>query len=676
MVSSNTIGSHTEHASMQHASMEHAHISHSNMIMDFKVRFFVSLLATIPLLFLSSMIQHLFSFSIEFPGDKAILVLLSSFIYTYGGWPFLKGFASELTQKKAGMMALVAIAITSAYLYSILVSFQILKGEEFFWEVATLVDIMLLGHYIEMKSISRASKSLEKLVQLLPTTVNILLPNGSLKIISQKDLKVGDLIMVKPGERIPSDGLIIDGSANIDLSMITGESKPVQKKKNDSVIGGSVNQDGSLIVQIKKTGEESYLSKIISLVKLASESKSRAQTLADKAAFLLTIIAITSGIITFAAWLLYGFPLSLAIANMISVMVITCPHALGLAIPLVVSSITSLSARAGLLIKNRTAFEQAYKCNMLFFDKTGTLTTGTFGVTKIVSTSNLDENTILKLSAAIERRSEHSIAKAIVAHAEKNNIFIPQIANFKAIPGIGVSALVEKDVITIGTPELISGKKNASAAANEVKKLVSMGKTVVVVTTQDEVKGLLALSDTVRVESLEACAELKKYNIKLALITGDNETVANNVADQLGITKVVANVLPDQKVSIIKSFQEKGYYVGMVGDGINDAPALAQANVGIAIGSGTDIAAETSDVILVGSDPRDVVNVIKLSRLMKKKMFQNLAWATGYNLFAIPFAAGLFHKYGISISPSLGAIAMSLSTIIVTINSRLIKITK
>jgi Cu2+-exporting ATPase len=655
------------------------------MVSDFKKRFIISVIATIPILLLSPTIQSIFAFAIVFPGSVAALFFLANCVYAYGGWPFIKGCVAELREKKAGMMTLVAMAITSAHTYSVLVFLKIFPGKTFFWEVATLIDVMLLGHWIEMKTVMGASKSLEKLAKLLPSQVYLVLPDGSTKIVEQKNLKPDDKVMVKPGGKIPIDGIIIDGQANVNQAALTGESKPVFKKTGDSVIGGSINQDGSLIVQVKKVGTESYIAKIIELVRAASVSKSRAQTIANKAAFLLTIIAVVAGVTTLGYWIFLDQPTHFALERMITVMVITCPHALGLAVPLVVSSITTLAAQNGLLIRNRTAFEKAHKCKTVLFDKTGTLTTGKFGVTKIVSLSSWNEKDILRRATAIEQRSEHSIAKSIVEKAIEEKIKIPYVANFKALPGLGAIGFVEENIIFVGSPEIMSGigvpsfktnftVENASRAQEEIQKMLNQGKTIVVVATQNEIKGLIALSDTVRKESLEACQKLKKENFELAMITGDNETAAANIADQLGIKNFYADVAPDRKALKVKELQEQGQKIIMVGDGINDAPALAQANVGIAIGSGTDIAAETADVILVSDDPRDVVNVVKLSKLMRKKMFQNLGWATGYNIFAIPVAAGALYRYGILLPPAIGALVMSASTVIVAINSRRLKL--
>lgn len=650
------------------------------MARDFKKRFIISVIATLPILLLSPMIQNFFAFAIVFPGSIYVLFSLATCIYGYGGWPFIKGCVIELKEKKVGMMTLVAMAITAAHAYSTLVLFEVLPGKTFFWEVATLVDVMLLGHWIEMRSIIGARSALQSIAALLPDTVSILLSDGTIKQIPQQKLQVKDKVLLKPGEKIPADGIILEGHADVNQAMLTGESKPVFKQKGDTVIGGSINQNGSLVIAIQKIGKDSYLAKITELVESAQHSKSRAQSIADKAAFALTIIAVIGGGATLFFWMTAGFATHFALERMITVMVITCPHALGLAIPLVVSNITTKSTTEGLLIKNRKAFERACKSTTVVFDKTGTITTGKFGVTKIIPLADWNEEKILRRAASLERRSEHTIAQAIVKAADEKNLELPFLANFKAIPGIGTTGFVDGDDLFVGSPEIISGHKffqtnfllqDITAAQKEIETCVAQGKTIVLVTTKKQIKGVIALSDVVRKESLEACKQLRKLKLSLAMITGDNAQVAQNVAEQLGITNVFASVLPDQKAQKIKELQEKKQTVIMVGDGINDAPALAQANVGIAIGSGTDIAAQTADVILVQDDPRDVVKVLKLSKLMRKKMIQNLLWATGYNIIAIPLAAGALYQFGVLLPPAVGALIMSISTTIVAFNSRI-----
>jgi P-type Cu2+ transporter len=648
------------------------------MILDFKKRFIVSSIATIPVLLLSKSVQNLLYFSVNFPKRGLVILCLTSFIYAYGGWPFLKGALREVKALRPGMMTLVALAITIAQGYSALVLVG-MPGKMFFWEVATLIDIMLFGHWIEMKATMGAHKSLETLAKLLPSTVNLLLQDGSFKAIELSSLKPGDKVLIRPGEKIPADGVITEGHAHINQALLTGESKPIFKERGSKVIGGSINQNGSLVVLVNSVGTSTYLAKIIELVQAAHMSKSRAQSLANKAAFVLTVLAIVSGLGTLGYWLVTGQPFYFALERMVTVMVITCPHALGIAIPLVISSITTMATERGVFIKDRLAFEQARKAQIVLFDKTGTLTSGVFGITQIIPLASWNKEKLVQQTAAVEQRSEHSIAKSIVEKAKALKLTIPHVANFKAIPGVGVKGFVDGNELFVGSPEIILGHENFSTnftvehiaeIQRKIQVLTDQGKTVVVVATKNKIYGLFTFSDAVRQESIQACDALRKLKIDIAMITGDNEQVAQNAAEQLEITHVFANVLPVQKTEKIIELQKK-YTVIMVGDGINDAPALAQADVGIAIGSGTDIAAETADVILVKDDPRDVVTTIKLSRLMRRKTLQNLAWATGYNIIAIPLAAGMF---GVMLHPAIGAIAMSLSTIMVAINSKNLKI--
>ena len=645
-----------------------------NMIQDFKRRFWISSIVTIPVLLLSSEVQNLLNISIKFTGDIFVLFFFASFIYFYGGWPFLKGTIKELKQKQPGMMTLIAVAISVAYFYSSAVIFFI-PGKTFFWELATLIDIMLLGHWIEMKSVMGASKALEELVKLLPSKAHLVLQDGSIKEVELQNLKLNDNILIKPGEKIPADGKIIEGQSHINEAMLTGESKPINKKINDSVIGGSINIDGSLTIKVEKTGKDSYLEKIIELVKTASQSKSKAQTLANKAAFWLTLIALTAGTLTIITWLILGKDFVFALERMVTVMVITCPHALGLAVPLVIAVITTLAAKNGLLIRNRPAFEDARKLNVIMFDKTGTLTTGEFGVTDIVSLGKLNQKDLLKKAASIEQNSEHSIATSIVKNAKEEKLEISKVKNFKAFSGKGIVGNINDEKVFIGNKELLKQENIAldNKAQNALEKLENEGKTAIFIATQNTIEGIIALSDIIRKESKVACKNLKQLGFEVAMMTGDNQQTANYVAKQLGIDIVFAQVLPDQKAEKVKILQKDGKAVAMVGDGINDAPALAQADVGIAIGAGTDVAIETADIILTKSDPTNVVDILKLSSLTHRKMVQNIVWATGYNVIAIPLAAGVLYHWGITLPPAVGALVMSVSTIIVAINSRILK---
>ncbi len=665
---------HSQHNHQNHSDHEghNKHAGHS--IAMFKKRFYVSLALSVPVLILSPLVQQFFKFSITFPGEKYLLFLISSFIFVYGGWPFLAGAGREIKNKAIGMMTLISLAIAVAYFYSSAVVFG-LAGKVFFWELVTLIDIMLLGHWIEMKSIMGASMALEKLSALIPDNAHLVKGNET-QDVATSQLKNGNIILVKPGEKIPTDGVIIGGESFVNESMLTGEAKPVAKIKGNKVIGGSVNEDGSLQIEVKGVGESSYLSKVINLVKQAQASKSKTQALADKAAFWLTIVAISVGIITFASWTLVGRDIAFVIERTATVLVIACPHALGLAIPLVAAISTTLSAQNGLLIRNRTAFENARKISTIVFDKTGTLTKGTFGVNKVYSLNDrYSENEVLRLFAGLDKNSEHPIAKAIIKESKDRNITLPEVDKFKAIKGKGAEGIIEGKKISIASPGYV---KELSLLIPDKLKDVEGTVVFLVITEQDKniLAGAVNLTDTIREESLDAVKILKKEGIKTWMLTGDNESSAKSVSNFLKLDGYFAGVLPDQKQEKIKELQNKGEFVAMVGDGINDAPALAQANVGIAIGSGTDVAAETADIILVNSNPKDISSLILFGKATYKKMVQNLVWATGYNVFAIPLAAGVFAVYGILLSPAMGAVLMSLSTVVVAINAKFLKVKK
>jgi len=518
-----------------------------------------------------------------------------------------------------------------------------------------------------------ASKALEELAKLLPSSAHLILGNGSLKDIPLEELKQQDKVLVKPGEKIPADGRVLEGESEVNEAMLTGESVPVSKKKNDKVIGGSINGSGSLTVEVTKTGEDSYISQVIELVKTASESKSRAQDFADRAAFWLTLVAIITGTITLLSWLAFGKGFVFALERMVTVMVVTCPHALGLAMPLVIVVITAILAKNGLLIRNRTAFENARNLRTIVFDKTGTLTKGEFGVTDIVSLDGWSNEELLSRVASVETNSEHTIAKGIVGKAKEKKIILYKVENFQSIPGRGAKAYIKDEEIIIGNKGILENIKIESGDAEKaMEKIASQGKTTVFVVSKGRVQGIIGLADIIREESKEAIKGLKKLGLEIAMITGDNKLTAQYVAEELGLDAFFAEVMPGQKSEKIKEIQKQGKLVAMVGDGVNDAPALAQADVGIAIGTGTDVAVSTADVILVKNDPRNVVDIISLSRIMQRKMVQNLAWATGYNVIVIPLAAGILYNYGIVLAPALGALIMSLSTVIVAINARLI----
>lgn len=649
-----------------HGHMGHDH--HKMMIEDFKKRFWVSTVLSIPVLILSPMIQSLFGFELIFNGNQYVLFGLSSVIFFYGGWPFLLGFKNEVQKGAPGMMTLIAVAITVAYAYSGAVALG-LQGKMFFWELATLIDIMLIGHWIEMRSILGASKALELLVSMMPAEAH-LVHGDHIMEVKLEELKKDDIVLVKPGEKVPADGVILEGESYLNESMLTGESTPVKKKKGQEVIGGSINGSGSLKVMVSHTGKDSYLNKVITMVQEAQKTKSKTQHLADRAAKWLTYIALSVGTVTLAVWLWLGFEFVFALERMVTVMVISCPHALGLAIPLVVAISTAISAQNGLLIRNRTAFENSRKISAIVFDKTGTLTKGDFGVTRYESIIDaISKDELLCMASALEQNSEHPIAVGIIKKVKEIKLEIPKAENFNAITGKGVEASVDGKEVKVVSPGYLDDK-NITIPQNAFG---SAAETVVFIIVNDQLAGFVALADEIRPESKEAIRIFKNNNIDVMMATGDNEVVAKAVSNELGLTGYYAQVLPHQKVEIVKDLQAKQHFVAMTGDGVNDAPALAQADVGIAVGSGTDIAAETADIILVKSNPQDILNLILFGRSAYRKMIQNLIWATGYNAVAIPMAAGVLYVYGFVLTPAVGAVLMSLSTIIVAVNAQLLK---
>lgn len=639
-----------------------------HMVEDFRRRFIVSLLITIPILALSPMVQHFLGFELEFPGSTTLLFILSTFIYFYVGYPFLRGFAKEIKERNPGMMTLIAIAISAAYFYSSAVVLG-LPGEIFFWELATLIVIMLLGHWIEMRSVLGASRALEELARIMPSVAH-LVKDGRTVEVRVEELRPGDEIMVKPGEKIPVDGVVIEGESSVNESMLTGESRPLAKKGGDNVIGGSINGDGSLLVETGRVGEETYLNQVIRLVREAQESKSKTQDLADSAARLLTIIALSVGAITFLAWFYFSRDSAFAVERAVTVMVISCPHALGLAVPLVVAVSTSLAAKSGLLIRDRSAFEKARDIQAVVFDKTGTLTEGQSGVTDVVALASLSQTEVLRMIASLEANSEHHIAAGVLRASKEKGLDLIRVHEFRAIPGKGVSGQVDgKSWMVVGPGYL--RENNIDIKDDQLDKLAEEGKTLVFLLCEERPIGSIALADVIRKESREAIEKLKGMNIKCMMLTGDNRYVARWVAEDLGLDDYFAEVLPHEKAQKVKNVQ-KDYVVAMVGDGVNDAPALVSADVGIAIGAGTDVAVESADIILVRNDPRDVINIIRLSKKTYDKMTQNLIWATGYNALAIPLAAGILYNQEILLSPAIGAILMSASTVIVAINAKLL----
>jgi Cu2+-exporting ATPase len=663
----------------KHASNSHRHHSragaqshHAHMAADFRQRFWISLVLTFPILVLSPLIQRFLGLeqAIQFAGDRYVLFAFSTLVFLYGGYPFLKGMADEVRKLQPGMMTLIGVATTTAYVYSTLVVFG-LRGKFFFWELATLIDVMLLGHWLEMRSVLGASRALEELATLMPSEAHKLLADGSTVDVPVEELVGGDLLLVKPGEKIPADGLVSEGQTSVNQSMLTGESTPVAKAEGDEVIGGSINGEGSITLQVKKAGKDSYVSQAIELVRQAQQAKSRTQNLADRAALWLTIIGLAAGLATLLAWILLGNrDFVFALERAVTVMVITCPHALGLAIPLVVAVSTAISARSGLLIRDRTAFEQARNIQAMLFDKTGTLTKGEFGVTDtLLLADDLSEEELLRYAASVEARSEHPIAKGIASASDT----LGRAEDFQAMPGKGVMARVDGRNVKVVSPGYLQ-ELGLEAADHRLQELSQQGKTVVFVLIDDQLAGAIALADIIRPESRQAIARLKQMGVQAMMLTGDRPEVAEWVAGELGLDEYFAEVLPHEKLGKVKEVQSRGLVVAMTGDGVNDAPALAQADVGIAIGAGTDVAVETADIILVRSNPMDAVAIFDLSRATYRKMLQNLAWATGYNALAIPLAAGVLYNYGILLSPAVGALLMSVSTVIVAINARFLRV--
>ena len=666
---------------MNHQHHEHApasaghggHAGHASMVDDFRRRFWISLALTIPVLATSEMLQHLLGLRgvLAFPGAGYVEFGFASAVYFYGGWPFLTGLVAELRKKLPGMMTLVGLAISVAFLYSAAVVFGV-RGTVFFWETATLIDIMLLGHWIEMRSVMGASRALEELVRLLPSEAHRLRSDGSIEDVSLTMLQSSDRVLVKPGEKIPTDGTITDGRTTINQALLTGESQPVEKGVGDDVLGGAVNGEAAITVRVTRTGAETYLSQVIDLVRRAQETRSRTQDLANRAALWLTITAIFAGTVTLAAWLLAGRQLDFALERMVTVMVITCPHALGLAVPLVVAVSTALSARSGLLIRDRAAFERARALDAIVFDKTGTLTEGRFGVTDIISLDGRSEQDVLRLAAAIESRSEHPIAAGVVGAARERGVSYPAPGDVAAIPGKGARGVVDGSKVAVVSPGYLK-EQRLTADEPRVRRIAEQGKTVVYVLIDDKVAGAVALADIIRPEAREALGRLKGMGIRAMMLTGDAAPVARWVAQELKLDEYFAEVLPDQKAAKIREIKARGLTVAMVGDGVNDAPALVEADVGIAIGAGTDVAIESADIVLVRSDPRDVPAIIGLARATYRKIVQNLWWATGYNAVAVPLAAGvLYRATGILLSPALGAVFMSASTVIVAVNAQLL----
>ena len=671
----------TAHEALPHdAHASHsAHADHSGHEKMFRSRFWVCLALSIPVLVFSAAVQEFLGFSMpQFAGSNWVAPVFSVIIFAIGGVPFLQMAVPELRNRQPGMMMLISLAITVAFVYSVAAFFLIPTEMGFFWELVTLIDIMLLGHWIEMRSIRQASGALNELAKLMPDTAERVLPDGQTEDVPTGQLRAGDLVLVRPGASIPADGEVHTGESDVNMSMLTGESRPVKRQPGDKVVGGSINGDGSLRVQVTATGDQTALAGIMRLVEQAQLSKSRTQVLADKASGWLFYIALGVAAITAVAWTIaVGFNVEV-IARVATVLVIACPHALGLAVPLVVSITTSLGARNGILVRDRRAMEEARLINTVIFDKTGTLTRGEFGVVSVATADGWDENRALALAAAIEGDSEHSIARGIRRSAEERHLALPPVADFSILKGKGARATYEGQSVYVGGPRLLEllSLTLPDNIRNFNDQSSAKGQSVVYLVHGSLVVAGFALADVIRPESREAVQRLHQMGVQVVMLTGDSQAVAQSVADELGIDQIFAEVLPEHKDQKVAELQQQGRRVAMVGDGVNDAPALTRANVGIAIGSGTDVAVESAGIILVQSNPLDVVKIIGLSRASYNKMIQNLIWATGYNVVALPLAAGILAPIGIILSPAVGAVLMSLSTIIVALNAQLLRRTK
>ena len=644
---------------------------HEQMVEDYRKRFWIVLLLTIPVTLLSPMIMMLFSYHFEFPGANFIVFGLSTVIFFYGGKPFLEGAWEEWKNRSLGMMMLISLAIVSAYIYSTFTAFLI-EGSDFYFELATLILIMLLGHWIEMKSQMGASKALEELIKLMPKEAHRLDAAGNVDEVSIEALVPGERILVKPGEKIPLDGKIYEGLSTVDESMLTGESVPVEKQPGMQAIGGSINGSGVLKLTVEKVGNETYLAQVINMVQEAQQQKSKSQGLADKAAGWLFYIAVIAGALTFLYWI-FAADLSFALERMVTVLVIACPHALGLAVPLVNAVSTSIAARNGLLIRNRTQFEEARNVDRIVFDKTGTLTEGNFGVTDILPADGVSEKELLTLAYSAESQSEHPIAKGIVRKGEAESVALLPATDYQNLTGQGLQVTVDGMQVAVISPGTMD-ERGIAYNKETFASLAQQGKTVVFVLKEGILQGMIANADIIRSSSHEVVTALKEQGIEAIMLTGDNSRAAQYVGEQLGLAQVFAEVRPAEKSKHIAALKAENKKVAMVGDGVNDAPALAEADLGIAIGAGTDVAIETADVILVDSNPKDVLTIITLSKATYRKMVENLIWAVGYNVIAIPLAAGVLANQGFLITPAIGAAVMSISTIICAVNARLLKI--
>ncbi len=667
-------GAHTGHATHNMPAGGHAeHARHSEAM--FSRPFWIALILTIPVLIYADLFQQVFGYQAPaFPGSQWLEPVLSSIIYWYCGWVFLSGAVAELRAGRPGMMTLVSLAISTAYFYSLAITFGLINAMPFYWELATLVTIMLLGHWMEMRAIGSAQNALRALAKLLPDMAERIV-DGRTESVPVSTLQVGDLVLVRPGGQVPADGEVIEGESQVNQSMLTGESRPVDKRPGDEVIAGTINGTGSLRVRVTRTGEQTMLAGIMRLVEEAQHSKSRAQALADRAAFWLTLIAIGVALLALIVWtLLRGFG-DYTLERVVSTLVVACPHALGLAIPLVIAITTGLSARNGILVRNRLAMERARNVDVVIFDKTGTLTRGEQGVVGIVTVEGLSEDEALAEATAVEQDSEHMIARALVEAALERHIPVPMASDFQALPGRGVQATVNGRILQVGGPRLLELEEASmpESLACQAKLWGERGQSVVYLLEDRRVLAAFALADVLREESREAVSTLKQLGVHVVMLTGDSQAVARWVAAELGIDEYFAQVLPGQKSEKVQELEQRGAQVAMVGDGVNDAPALAQADVGIAIGAGTDVARASADIVLVNDDPRDVARIIELSKASYRKMVQNLAWAVGYNVIALPLAAGVLAPFNIVMPPAVAALLMSLSTVIVALNAQTLR---
>lgn len=671
-------GGHGDHAAAADHSTHDVHAHHSAEM--FRRKFWVALVLTIPTLIWGEMVPMLFGFTPPVvPGARWIPVVLGTAVFFYGGWVFLQGAVHELEARLPGMMTLISLAISVAFLYSVAATVGLVEGMTLWWELASLVTIMLLGHWLEMRSIDQASGAVKELAKLLPSTATRVTSDGNTESVPLAELREGDLLLVRPGSAVPADGLVRGGRSDVDESMITGESRPVTREEGDEVVAGTVNGSGSLRISVTRTGDSTALAGIMRLVEQAQGSRSRAQALADRAARLLTAVALGAAILTAIGWTVVGAEPSFIIERVVTVLVIACPHALGLAIPLVVAISTTIGARHGLLVRDRRGLEEARLLDTVVFDKTGTLTLGEHRVIDMQTSGRLSDDDALRLAAAVEADAEHPVARAIVASARERQLRVPHAHGFRALAGRGVEAVVDGRSLAVGGPNLLDekGAGPGEPLRRFMEDAASRGQGVVNLLDGNDVLAAFAVADAVRPESTEAVSRLRKAGVTVAMLTGDSPAVAEAVAAELGIDRVMARVLPDEKATRIRELQggsgRGARRVAMVGDGVNDAPALVTSDVGIAIGAGTDVAVEAGDVVLVSNDPRGVARIIELSKATYRKMIQNLWWAAGYNILAIPLAAGVLHGWGIVLSPALGAVLMSVSTIVVAINAQTLR---